>query len=560
MLEQSLRIREKETKALEQKVQAQEEALQNINKILDHQERSIASLTTLQQLYATSSGPREVAAPYLELAVKAARCEAGILALREGAQSHLTVLAALGDRQELVRHQLLTEGEGIIGEVVKAGEPLVVPDGRRDPRLKRETPEAIQKEPRNAMCIPVVGVTCVWGAVLLVNTIDRKRFNKQDLDLQNIFAMRLARELERELEYARAREETARFSTLLRVTELLHVSGDRQKVCDLLVQLATRLTKAKGVAVFLLDEGLQMLSCCGATERQLRTVQAPMGTGVAGTVALEGRPVAVDMRKDARFAGQVEPVFSFRVDTLAAVPIKGARRIIGVLEVVNKVGTRGFDQGDTNLLALLAREAGIALDHLEQSRQDQRTIMELLKGMARFLDSKSPQMAGHSERVAKLAQTLAEEMGLAPAEVNQAYLGGLLHDLGNVGVEDELFLAPRQLTAEETRQMRQHASIGAEILREVAALRHLMSGPLYHHERFDGGGYPQGLKGEAIPVLARILGVAEAFDAVRSARPYREAMSLPDALAHVRASEGSLFDPKVVAALVGAYQRGKLPT
>lgn len=546
-------------RALEEKVQSQEETLYNINRVMDQQERSIASLTTLQNLYATALSPREVAGPFLDLAVKAARCEAGILAIREHSQAHLVILAAIGDRQELIRNQLLTDAEGLIGEVVTSGMPLLVPDARREPRLRREGPDYIQKEARNALCIPVVGATCAWGALLLVNTTDRKRFNKQDLELQNIFTIRLARELEREAEFARTRDEATRFSTLLRVTELLHIASNREKVCDLLIQLATRLAKAQGVAVFLHDEGNQVLTCAAASERSFRPVQVPVGTGVVGWVALEGKPVSVNVATDSRFVGQLEHVFKFKMETMAAVPIRGAQRLIGVLEVANKVHAKSFDQGDLSLLTLLAREAGIALDHLQQSLQDQRTIMELLRGMAKFLDAKAPHLAGHSERVAKISQTLAEEMGLATEEVNQTYLAGLLHDLGNIGVDDELFLAPRVLTAEETQRMRQHTSIGAEILREVGALRHLMSGPLYHHERYDGAGYPQGLKGEAIPLMARIVGVAEAFDAVRSPRPYRAAMSLPDALAHIRASESSLFDPKVVSALMSAYQRGKLP-
>jgi HD-GYP domain-containing protein (c-di-GMP phosphodiesterase class II) len=138
-------------------------------------------------------------------------------------------------------------------------------------------------------------------------------------------------------------------------------------------------------------------------------------------------------------------------------------------------------------------------------------------------------------------------------------MAGLLHDLGNVGVDDELFLAPRQLTEAEIQQMRGHASIGAEILREVGALRHLMAGPLYHHERYDGGGYPQGLAGDGIPLLARIVAVAEAFDALRSARPYRPAMNLADALAQIRAGQGTVFDPRIVHALLAAHQRGRLP-
>jgi len=559
ILEQSLRAKDRELRALEEKVRQQEETLQNINRVLDHQDRAMAALTNLQHLYATASGMREVAGPFIELAVKAARCEGGVLALRESPQAPLAVVSAIGDRAELVRGQIYGESEGIAAEVAKSGMPLLVPDARREPRLRGEGPEHVVRESRNALCVPIVGASGPWGALLLVNTLDRKRFSKGDVDLLTIFALRLARELEREAESARARDEAQRLSTLLRVTELLHVAAGQQKVADLLVQLSARLVKAQGVAVYMLDEAQQSLSVAASSEKAGRVVQVPVGSGVAGWVALEGKAVNSAVDADRWVAGQASPVFPFEVKSAAAVPIRGARRLIGVLEVVNHTQAGEFDQSDVNLLAVLGREAGLALDHKQQTLEDQRTIMELLRGLARFLDAKAPHLLGHSERVAKISQTLAEELGLSPEEVHQAYLSGLLHDLGNVGVDDELFLAPRKLSEEELQKMRGHTSIGAEILRDVAALRHLMAGPLYHHERYDGSGYPQGLVGEGIPLVARIVGVAEAFDAVRSARPYRPAMSVPEALAHVRSGQGTMFDPKVVNGLISAYQRGKLP-
>src|SRR6185436_9445093 len=229
LLEQALRVREREIRALEAKVQQQDETLQNLNRVLDQQDRTMVALTNLQHLFSASAAPREMLVPFLELAMKAVRCEGAVLALRDGDQRHLTVLGAIGDRQELIRGQIFNETEGIIGEVVQGGMPLLIPDARREPRLRRDGPDWIVREGRNALCVPVVGATQGIGAVLLVNTIDRKRFTKQDVDLLTIFTIRLARELMRETDFARTREESVRFSTLLRVGELFHVATDRQK-------------------------------------------------------------------------------------------------------------------------------------------------------------------------------------------------------------------------------------------------------------------------------------------------------------------------------------------
>lgn len=558
VVEQALRAREKEVRALEERAREQEEALQNLNRLLEQSDRAIAALTNLAHLYGTVSSTREMAHPFLELTIKAARCEGGVIALREPGQPHLTVAAAIGDRQDSLRQMVFNENEGILGEVARSGEPLLVPDARKDPRFKDEGPDSLQRESRNALCVPVEGPTRIWGALMLMNTIGRKRFIRHDVDLQSVFAMGYARELEQEDRFAKAREEATRFTSMLRITELLHSTGDAHKVQELVVQMAARMVKAQGAALFMMDESQQVLTCTAATERLLRVVQTPLGAGVAGTVALDGHPVNATAA-DPRFVGMGENIFSFQVKTVAAVPVKAGQRLLGVIEAVNGQGTRGFEPTEMASLSVLARETGIALDHLQRSTTDQRTIMDLLRGLARSMDAKSPAFAGHSERVAKLSQTIAEEMGLAGDEISRVYLSALLHDLGNAGVDDDLLLAPRPLTEEETRQVRQHTKVGADILRDVTALRALAPGVMYHHERWDGSGYPEGLKADSIPQLARIIAVAETFDAVRSARPYRDALPIAEALNEVRQSAGTLFDPSVVSALLGAYQRGKLP-
>ena len=517
----------------------------------------MAALFELTRLFSEGKGMREVSQPFTELAVNALRCEAAVLAVREGKEAHLSLSGAVGDLAESLRNQLFSDTEGIVGAVARSGEPLMIPEAKKEPRLKREGPDYITREPRNALCVPVPGATASWGALLMVNTKDRKRFNRQDIDLLGIMTLRLGQELDREAESGQAKGEAARFSTLLRIGEMLHASQDATKIQDLLVQLSMRMVKAQGVAVLMLDETQQNLVCTASTEKAGRIIQVPVGMGVSGWVAIQGQPVSTILETDPRFSGQFEPLFQFKVANVLAVPIKGSRAI-GVLEAVNKTGTRGFDEADTSILAVLAREAGIALENISRMQESQRTIMDLLKGLARYMDAKAPYLIGHSERVARLSQVIGEEMGMQPEELQRLYLEGLLHDLGNVGVDDELFLRTSKLTEDEMGRVRQHAAIGADILRDVSALRHLMAGPLYHHERYDGNGYPQGLKGEQIPFHARIVGVAEAYDALRSSRPYREAFSVADVISQLKESSGTMFDPRVVNALVSAFQRGKI--
>lgn len=558
MLEESLRVRQKQVHSLENQVAEKEETVQNLNRLLDQQERALSAFGDMVRLFSVGRTVREVAGKFVELAIRAMRCEAAVLGIREGKETHICLVAAVGDRADAIHNQLFGENEGIIGTVTKTGEPLMIPDGKREARLKNEGPDYIQREPRNALCVPVPGSSRAWGAVLLVNTRDRKRFNKGDMDLMTTMSLRLGQEMDRSAESGAARGEAARFQTLLRIGEVLHAAQDANRINEMVVQLSQRMVKSQGAAIFALDDRVQALVCAASSEKQSRPVNVPIGMGVAGWVALQGQAVSTDIETDARFSGQFEPLFTFRVRNVLAVPIRIGGRVTGVLEVVNKAGPQAYDDTDSSILTMLVREAGIALDNVNRLVESRKTINELLKGLSRYIDAKAPYLVGHSERVARMSHLLGEEMGLPPDELEKLYMEGLLHDLGNVGVDDELLLRVGKLSEEELGRVRQHASIGAEILRDVGALRHLMAGPLYHHERFDGTGYPHGLAGEQIPLHARIVGVAEAYDALRSARPYRPALPAGEAMAKVREGVGTMFDSRVVDALLRAYQRGRM--
>ena len=180
-------------------------------------------------------------------------------------------------------------------------------------------------------------------------------------------------------------------------------------------------------------------------------------------------------------------------------------------------------------------------------------LKELLVGVIRALtaaiDAKDPYTSGHSERVARIAVRIGEELGMAAARRGDLYLMGLLHDVGKIGVEDGVLKKPGPLNAEEFRQIQAHVRIGVLILADLKKLQHLIVGVEHHHERVDGRGYPDGLIGEAIPLEARILAVADAFDAMSSTRPYRKRLE-PDQIDRIfREGAGTSWDPRLVDTL-----------
>jgi putative nucleotidyltransferase with HDIG domain len=187
--------------------------------------------------------------------------------------------------------------------------------------------------------------------------------------------------------------------------------------------------------------------------------------------------------------------------------------------------------------------------HLDQRMQ--RAICQSLLGLANALEAKDAYTRGHSERVGHWSRELAAVLGLAPAEGEMLAQAGLLHDIGKIGVPETVLGKRGPLDAREWELMQRHPLIGAQIIAPFEFLAAGAQAVRHHHERWDGTGYPDGLAGEAIPLSARIVAVADVYDALTSARPYREALPPEDALAYVVTAAGRTLDERVVAAFVG---------
>jgi HD-GYP domain-containing protein (c-di-GMP phosphodiesterase class II) len=203
--------------------------------------------------------------------------------------------------------------------------------------------------------------------------------------------------------------------------------------------------------------------------------------------------------------------------------------------------------------ALLMPFAALLELHARSTHRYQ-DLKDLLVGLTRSLtmalDAKDSYTYGHSERVARIAVELGREMGLEGDELGDIYLAGLLHDVGKIGIRDTVLLKPDALTAEEREHIKQHVTIGYSILADLRQIRNLLPGVLYHHERYDGAGYPDGLVGENIPLLARILAVADAYDAMSNARPYRGAMPCRKVEEILTQGMGTQWDKQVVEAFL----------
>ena len=181
---------------------------------------------------------------------------------------------------------------------------------------------------------------------------------------------------------------------------------------------------------------------------------------------------------------------------------------------------------------------------------DQKIIIQSMKTFTNFIDAKDPYTRGHSIRVAFYTKKLAKKMGFEDDDLDRIYYIGLLHDVGKINVTDSILNKPGSLTKEEMDVIKTHTTNGAAILKDFTSIPSIIEGAMYHHERYDGTGYPEGLKGEEIPLIARIIGVADAFDAMNSDRCYRKAFPMEKIIEELKTGSGKQFDPDIVKVML----------
>jgi HD-GYP domain-containing protein (c-di-GMP phosphodiesterase class II) len=196
------------------------------------------------------------------------------------------------------------------------------------------------------------------------------------------------------------------------------------------------------------------------------------------------------------------------------------------------------------------------LSHAAQVNNE--LFMGTIKALAEAIDEKDPYTRGHSERVNRYAVMLAKQLGLGKKEIREVYIASLFHDIGKIGIEDKILRKPAVLTDEEYTIMKQHPDKGAQMLSKIPAMKELIPGMRFHHERWDGSGYPMGLKAEQIPLAARIVAVADAFDAMTTNRPYQKGMPFDKAIARLYELSDRAFDRRVVGAFAEVYKEGKI--
>jgi HD-GYP domain-containing protein (c-di-GMP phosphodiesterase class II) len=289
-----------------------------------------------------------------------------------------------------------------------------------------------------------------------------------------------------------------------------------------------------------------------------------IGEGYAGIAALENRIVRIpNLEEEDNVFTRLELLKGENFITYYGVPLVAKGHVKGVLEIFHRSSLEP-DEEWFEFLDSLALQAAIAIDNNSLFYELERSNFELMlaydktiEGWSRALDYRDKETEGHSQRVTEITVEIARQMGMTEAELVHVRRGALLHDIGKMGIPDSILLKPGPLTEEEWKIMRLHPVYSSELLHPIAYLRPALDIPYCHHEKWDGSGYPRGLKGEQIPLSARIFAVVDVWDALRSDRPYRDAWTEEKTKEYIRSVSGIQFDPKVAEAFIRSIAEKK---
>lgn len=348
------------------------------------------------------------------------------------------------------------------------------------------------------------------------------------------------------------------YETLLEIGLELASSLDPHEVLTTALEKAEEFCHAESSSIWELDDERAELFfrvVRGEGALGIETLRVPLGEGIVGSVAESGEAEIVqDVARDPRWTG--EPQEGFETRSILTVPLVARGKVVGVLQLLNPTDRRGFDEEDLRRMQLFAGPLAHALANARLYARQKEIFFDMVTALSEAIEKRDPYTGGHVRRVVVYSLLLGYELGLDRERLEDLRLAATLHDIGKIGVPDRVLRKPGRLEGQEIELMQRHAADGAEIIERIRSLRHLLPGIRSHHERIDGQGYPDGLTGEELSLIPRIIGVADTYDAMTTDRPYRKALSPEAAAEEIEKYAGAQFCPEVAGAFQRLYERG----
>ena len=353
------------------------------------------------------------------------------------------------------------------------------------------------------------------------------------------------------------------YEAALRASSFPEVS----KLIEEILGITQHMVKGSASSLLLVDESrseMYFQAAEGPAANKLKIRRFDLNSGIAGWVARNRKPLIInDVHKDQRFNKDIDKTTGFNTKSIIAAPIIRGQKTIGVLEVLNKADGDDFDGRDlatltefasTEALLLLVSMAHTAISNIKVQEKWPKQYERTAKTLAQAVDAKDAYALGHSNWVKKFTMIAANSLSLSPEELQAIEFGALLHDIGKIGINEDILCKTETLSDKEWGIIRKHPVTGAQIVGEIPYIEKAKDIVLYHHERFDGKGYPEGLQGEDIPIGARLVAVADAFDTMVTDHSYRAALTVNEAVNELIAGSGTQFCPLAVETFMSAFK------
>jgi putative nucleotidyltransferase with HDIG domain len=329
---------------------------------------------------------------------------------------------------------------------------------------------------------------------------------------------------------------------------------------NLILETAIKELDADMASVLLLDEKNGRLipkASLGVPEEMLKSGLLTGRDNVSQRAIKRGRPRVFDRDEiGERFLANH---LRKKIRSVIVHPLMAKGKVIGILILIRSAGQISpFTTGQLHSLSIIASKAASAIENSRLYEELRESYLQTLTALANAVEARDIYTRGHTERVCYMAQSLCTEMGWNEEKLWEVKMGGILHDIGKIGVPDAVLNKAETLTDGEFESMKQHPIVGAKILEGISFLTPAVPYVLYHHERFDGKGYPFGMRNDQIPIQGRLMAVVDTFDAMTSDRPYRKAKSLKMALKEIRDCAGTQFDPQIAQLFLSSWEKGSI--
>lgn len=342
-----------------------------------------------------------------------------------------------------------------------------------------------------------------------------------------------------------------------RLSESASMIMDINELAAEIVKTACGILNVEVCVLFLLEEEtdtLKVIASSGLEDAVVKRMFIKNGEEISGAVAKYNEAKIFNDFEKETLPYNLKQETCYR-QSFASLPLSFKNKALGVLNVSARKSGRGFSDTDVEILKIIALETAISLQNSKFFQEQQKIYLDTIIALAKAIDARDPYTYCHSNNVTRYAVRIAQELGLAEHKIKDIRHAGLLHDIGKIGIQDSILMKPGKLSEDEYKQIKQHSLKGEEIVKSLPFLKGIANLIKHHHERFDGKGYPDGIRGEDIDVGARILAIADSFDAMTTKRVYRDPMPLDKAREELVKNKSTQFDPKLTDCFIRILEK-----